>query len=147
MSWDVILTSGITSAIVGSLAGGAASYIVGRRLQLKDHEFQRQQSELQKAEADRAWLDSIRLNRAQKEVLQFCRANVSERYNLQSGSGTHSLLSCDTDERIEIRDMAIGNQLIDMESKGYINTLENNQIWHIFELTAQGRDTSISEES
>lgn len=138
MNWEVIVTSGITSAVVGAAAGGIVSYWVGRGLQRKEHEFQRQRERRAEAKAEEARWDAIRLNSTQKEILQFCLANPSERYSLQSGSGTYWLAAGDTKERVEIPDMTIGNQLDDMEIKGYIKTLLDQGPWRVFELTGEG---------
>ena len=141
MKWETIV-----AAVGGAVIGGVVTHLFSLRLQAREHEHQRQKEEHDKAEAEEAWRRSVRLNTTQREVLQFCRDNLSQRYNLQVGSGTHWLVSVDTDQKIEIPDMTIGGQLHDMEGKGYIGTLLNNGPWHIFELTEHGREPDISED-
>ena len=139
MNWDAILTSGITATVIS----GIVSYIVSRRLQVKEHAYQEEKERKAKAEAENAWRDAIRLNKTQKAVIEFCRAHPSERYNLQSGSGTCFLLSCDTNEKVEILDMTIRTQIHDMAGKGYLSVLRDGTPWLLFELTPQGKEHAI----
>ena len=143
MNWEVILTSGVIAAVVSAVIGGIVGYMVSRRLQLKEHEYQEEKVKVARSDVEQAWRDSIRLNKTQNAVLEFCRANPSERYNLQSGGSADSLLSVDTNERKKFTDMTIRNQINDMISKGYLNELLDEDVWFIFELTEQGKTHEI----
>ena len=138
MSWESIVTS-----IGGVIVAGIIGYIIGRKQQHSEHKYQEEKEKKEKAEAEKAWLDSIQLNKTQKEILQFCRDNPSERYNLQGGDGTYWLVSVDKEERTEFPDMTVERQFEDMIEKGYISTLSKDDVWRIFELTKQGREIEI----
>ena len=97
------------------------------------------EKEREKALAEKAFLESIPLNPTQREILEFCRANLSEKYDLRGGSGTFWLISVDTKERIEIPDITTERQVKGMEEKGYVNLVHEDEHWLIFELTKQGK--------
>ena len=98
------------------------------------------EKEREKALAEKAFRESIPLNPTQWEILEFCRANLSDKYDLRGGSGTYWLISVDTKERIEIPDITTERQVEDMEEKGYVKLLHEDEHWLIFELTTQGRE-------
>lgn len=139
MEWGTILTSGITSAIIG----GAVSYIVSRRLQTAEWKYQERKEKERRREDHEARLRNIELNYTQRQLLRYCRANPSERYALQSTDGTNFLTGSGVEGGKEFQDSAMREQIRDMEDKYYVKIWEDESYWLTFELTRQGKEQPI----
>ncbi len=145
MTWEVILTSGITAAIVSAFVSVIGSYIVGKRLQEREHKYQEEVKKEEDEANHQALLRSRRINDLQKQVLEFCRSHPSKQYILQGHSGMYFLRSCDTKETMKSGYIAIKDQIQDMVYKRYFSEISDNDFGFMFAMTDQGKHIPIGE--